>query len=63
MKTPPSSPEFERFTAAVSQIVRVSPSEMQTQTAVKKQSGKRLSKGASSLSPAASEAIRSAIGR
>jgi hypothetical protein len=61
MKTPPSTPEFSRFTLAVRDILKVSKGEMQTRMATQKESGKRLSKGAS-LGSAASSRIRSSIG-
>ena len=60
MKTPPDTPEFTRFTAAVSDILKVSPDEMKTRIEAHKESGKRLSKGSASLSPAASAKLRSA---
>ncbi len=62
MKTPPDTPEFARFTSALREILTVSKSEMQARIEAHKQSGKRLSKGAS-LSPAASSKLRSAIAK
>jgi len=61
MKKPPSTPEFARFTSAVQDILKVSKGEMQTRMEAQKESGKRLSKGAS-LGSAASSKIRSSIG-
>jgi len=58
MKTPPNTPEFSRFTTAVRDILKVSKGEMQTRIEAQKESGKRLSKGAS-LDSAASSKIRS----
>ena len=60
MKTPPNTPEFARFTAAVRDIIAVPKDEMQTRIQEHKESGKRLSKGAS-LDPAAASKIRSSI--
>jgi hypothetical protein len=60
MKTPPATPEFARFTAAVRDVLKVSKTEMQTRMEAQKESGKRLSKGAS-LGPAASSKIRSSL--
>jgi hypothetical protein len=62
MKKPPNTPEFSRFTAAVQDLLKVSKSEMQTRIDAQKESGKRLSKGASSLGSAASSKIRSSVG-
>jgi hypothetical protein len=59
MKTPPDTPEFARFTTAVRDILKVSKGEMQTRMDAHRESGKRLSKGSSSLSPAAALKIRS----
>jgi hypothetical protein len=61
MKTPPNTPEFARFTTAVRDILHVSKSEMQTRIEAHKDSGKRLSKGSSSLGPAVASKIRSSI--
>ena len=61
MKTPPATPEFARFTSAVRDILTVSKSEMQTRIEAHKQSGKRLSKGSSSLSPRAVAKLRSSV--
>jgi hypothetical protein len=61
MKTPPKTPEFTRFTAAMRDILKVSKGEMQTRIEAQKESGKRLSKGAS-LDSAASSKIRSSLG-
>jgi hypothetical protein len=59
MKTPPDTPEFARFTSALTDILKVSKSEMRTRIEEHKESGKRLSKGSSSLGAAASSRIRS----
>jgi hypothetical protein len=61
MKTPPATPEFDRFTVAVRDILSVSKGEMQTRIEAHRESGKRLSRGSSSLSPAASAKLRSSI--
>jgi hypothetical protein len=61
MKTPPDTPEFARFTEAVKDILKVSKREMQTRIETQKESGKRLSKGAS-LGSAASSKVRSSFG-
>jgi hypothetical protein len=61
MKTPPKTPEFAKFTSAVQDILKVSKSEMRTRIETQRESGKRLSKGAS-LGSAASSKIRSSIG-
>ena len=61
MKTPPDTPEFTHFTNAVRDILKVSKAEMRTRIDAQKESGKRLSKGAS-LGSAASSKIRSSIG-
>lgn len=61
MKTPPATPEFARFTSAVSDILKVSKSEMQTRIEAHKESGKRLSKGSSSLAPGVRAKLRSAV--
>jgi hypothetical protein len=61
MKTPPATPEFARFTIAVCDILQVSKSEMQTRIEAHRESGKRLSKGSSSLAPAAAAKLRSAV--
>ena len=61
MKTPPDTPEFARFTDAVKDILKVSKSEMATRIEAHKESGKRLSKGSSSLAPAASAKIRASV--
>jgi len=60
MKTPPDTPEFARFTAAVRDVLTVSKEEMRTRIEAHKESGKRLSKGAS-LDPAASSKLRDLI--
>jgi len=60
MKTPPATPEFARFTSAMRDILRVSKGEMLGRIEAHKQSGKRLSKGAS-LAPAASAKLRSSV--
>lgn len=62
MKTPPATPEFARFTSAVSDILKVSKAEMQTRMEAHRESGKRLSKGAS-LAPAAASKIRRSTSR
>jgi hypothetical protein len=62
MKTPPKTPEFDRFTTAVRDILKVSKGEMQTRMETQKESGKRLSKGAS-LGSAASSKVRSSFER
>jgi hypothetical protein len=62
MKTPPKTPEFTRFTDAMRDILKVSKGEMQTRIEVHKESGKRLSKGAS-LGSAASSKVRSSFGK
>jgi hypothetical protein len=61
MKTPPKSAAFERFTAAVKDIVKVSPGEIQRRIETQKGTKKRLSKGAS-LDSAVSSKIRSSFG-
>jgi hypothetical protein len=60
MKTPPATPEFGRFTTAVRDILKVSKNEMHTRMEAQKESGKRLSKGAS-LDSAVSSKIRSSL--
>jgi hypothetical protein len=62
MKTPPDTPEFARFTNAVRDILKVSKGEMRTLIDAQKESGKRLSKGSSSLGSAASSKVRSSFG-
>jgi hypothetical protein len=62
MKTPPDTPEFARFTAAVRDILQVSKNEIQTRIEAQRGSGKRLSKGAS-LAPAAASKIRASTSR
>jgi hypothetical protein len=61
MKTPPDTPEFARFTTAMRDIMKVSKGELQKRIEAQKESGKRLSKGAS-LGAAASSKIRSSFG-
>jgi hypothetical protein len=61
MKTPPDTPEFARFTKAMRDILKVSPEDIKTRIKAHKESGKRLSKGFSSLAPAAAAKIRSSI--
>jgi hypothetical protein len=61
MKTPPDTPEFARFTTAVSDILKVSKTEMHTRMEAHRESGKRLSKGSSSLSPAVASKLRDSI--
>jgi hypothetical protein len=60
MKTPPATPEFATFTDALRDILKVSKGEMQERIEAHKESGKRLSKGAS-LDSAASSKIRSSL--
>jgi hypothetical protein len=62
MKRPPNTPEFARFSAALGDILKVSPTEMHTRIETQKQSGKRLAKGSASLGAAASSKIRAALG-
>jgi hypothetical protein len=62
MKTPPNTPEFARFTGAVRDILKVSKNEMQTRIEAHKDSGKRLSKGAS-LDSAVSAKLRSSVSK
>ena len=62
MKTPPKTPEFDRFTTAMRDILKVSKGEMETRIETHKESGKRLSKGSASLGSAASSKIRSSVG-
>jgi hypothetical protein len=62
MKKPPNTPEFARFTSAVRDILKVTPTEMQKRIEVHRESGKRLSKGSSSLGSAVSSKIRSSFG-
>jgi hypothetical protein len=62
MKTPPKTPEFTRFTAAMRDILNVSKDEMRIRIEAQKESGKRLSKGAS-LGSAASSKVRSSFGK
>lgn len=61
MKTPPDTPEFARFTTAVRDILKVSKGEMQARIEAHKESGKRLSKGSSSLSSAVAAKLRSSV--
>jgi hypothetical protein len=63
MKKPPNTPEFTRFTSAVRDVLKISPEEMQKRIEARKESGKRLSKGTSSLGSAASSKIRSSFDR
>ena len=63
MKTPPLTPEFAKFTGAVKKILYVSKADMKKLMDEHKESGKRLSKGSSSLGPAASSKIRASIGK
>jgi hypothetical protein len=60
VKKPPDTPEFTRFATAVRDVLKVSKSEMQTRIEAHKESGKRLSKGAS-LGSAASSKVRSSF--
>jgi hypothetical protein len=62
MKTPPATPEFANLTSALRDILKVSPQEMTKRIEAHKESGKRLSKGAS-LAPAASSKVRSSFGK
>jgi predicted Co/Zn/Cd cation transporter (cation efflux family) len=61
MKTPPATPEFAKFASAMRDILKVSPSEMKTRIDAHRESGKRLSKGSASLSPAVAAKLRSSI--
>jgi hypothetical protein len=61
MKPPPDTSEFAKFTTAMRDILKVSKGEMQTRIEAQKESGKRLSKGAS-LDSAASSKVRSSFG-
>jgi hypothetical protein len=61
MKTPPGTLEFAKFTTAVRDILKVSKDDMKTRIEAHKETGKRLSKGAS-LAPAASSKVRSSFG-
>jgi hypothetical protein len=61
MKRPPDTPEFANFTTAMRDIMKVSKGELQKRIEAQKESGKRLSKGAS-LGSAASSKIRSSFG-
>jgi hypothetical protein len=61
MRPPPDTPEFSRFTTAMRDIMKVSKGELQKRIEAQKESGKRLSKGAS-LGSAASSKIRSSFG-
>ena len=63
MKTPPSNPEFTRFTAAVKDILKVSPSVMENREAAKKESGKRLPKGSACLDSDVSELLRASFAK
>jgi len=60
MKTPPATPEFAAFTGALRDILKVSKAEMQERMETHKESGKRLTKGAS-LGSAVSAKIRSSL--
>jgi hypothetical protein len=62
MKTPPDTQEFSRFTTAMRDILKVSKGEMEKRMERQRESGKRLSKGSSSLGSAASSKIRSSLG-
>jgi len=61
MKPPPISPEFTRFSAAMSDVLKVSPKEIRAREAAHKESGKRMSKGSACLSPAASAKLRASF--
>jgi hypothetical protein len=63
MKKPPESPEFDRFTAALNAVLKVSPTELDKRETAQKERGKRLSKGSACLSPAASELLRSSFSK
>jgi predicted Co/Zn/Cd cation transporter (cation efflux family) len=63
MKTPPATPEFAKFTSAMRDILKVSPNDMRTRIGAHKESGKRLSKGSSSLAPAVAAKLRSAVAK
>jgi hypothetical protein len=60
MKTPPDTPEFANFTAAMRDIMKVSKAELQARIEDHKQSGDRRPKGAS-LDPAVSAKLRSLV--
>lgn len=62
MKKPPNTPEFARFTTAMRDILKVSKSQIERRMERQKESGKRLSKGAS-LDSAASSKVRSSFGK
>jgi len=62
MKTPPNTLEFANFTTAMRDILKVSKGEMRTRIEAQKETGKRLSKGAS-LGSAASSKVRSSFGK
>jgi len=51
MKPPPDTPEFQRFTDALKQILKVSKPELQARMAAQRKSGKRLSKPSASRVP------------
>ena len=51
MKKPPDTPEFAKFTEALSQILKVSKPELQARIEAHKKSGKRLSKPSASRVP------------
>jgi hypothetical protein len=61
MKVPPATPEFTRFTEAVRDILKVSKGDMQARMEAHRESGKRLSKGSSSLSPRVAAKLRSSV--
>ena len=60
MKKPPGTVEFAKFTAALSDILKVSKGEMQKRIETQKETGKRFSKGAS-LDPAVSSKLRGSV--
>jgi hypothetical protein len=62
MKTPPDTPEFAKFTNALQDILKVSKDEIRTRIESHKESGKRLSKGAS-LGSVASASLHSSFAK
>jgi hypothetical protein len=50
MKTPPSSPEFAKFTSAIRDLLKVSPKEIRAREDEHKEAGKRIVKGSACLS-------------
>lgn len=61
MKKPPETPEFARFTSALQDILKVSKVDIERRLETQKDEGKRLSKGSSCLSPAASAKLRASF--